>query len=135
MIYNWTAYLRNKFPAELFYSNQRVQIGGNPIPDRNVLSMESGGVKTAWDGYLQKTIQVIVRDSSTPKARELAFQVYDEMHGRFGLVLPAATVDGTLYNSKHTAEIAAIQEPFNLGADDDSRTEFSMNFIIYFRSE
>ena len=135
MIYNWTEYLRTKFPAEIFFSNQRHQIGGASIPDKCVLSKEYGGIKEPWIGTLQKAIQVTVRDFEIPSARELAYSIYNEMHDKYGLVLSASTVDGVVYPQLHTAEIKANQEPFCIGTDSEGRIEFTINFTIYFRSE
>jgi hypothetical protein len=48
--------------------------------------------------------------------------------------LPVATVDGIVYNAIQSAQITGLQEPFNLGADDKGRFEFSTNYkIIYDR--
>jgi hypothetical protein len=125
----------NEFPAEIIYTNERILISGQTsIPDRNVLVIETGGQADPWTKYTEKTVQILTRDSATPKARKLAWDIFNKITDRFGLQLPVATVDGITYNSIQSAQITAIQEPQSIGADEESRSRFSTNYkIIYNR--
>lgn len=136
MIYNLVELLRNQFPTETIYANGRVLIAGQEsIPDRNILVNETGGNEKPWILYHEPTYQIITRDKDAPKARKLAFDVFEFLTSRFGLILPAITVDGTVYPDIQTAQISAIQIPYNLGADSEGRIEYTTNYkIIIMRS-
>lgn len=135
MIYQFTEYLKNQFPAEVIYCNGRILLSGQTaIPDRNLLINETGGIEQPWTQYVEKTVQIIARDFAVPKARKLAWDIYEHITSRFGLQLPLVTVDGVVYNSIQSAQITALQEPFNLGADEEGRSQFTTNYkIIYNR--
>jgi len=135
MFYNFVQYLRDEFPAELIYSNGRIKIAGQTvIPDRNILVNESGGGEQPWTQYAQPTVQIITRDFAVTDARKLAWDIYKKISSKFGQQFPLATVDGIVYNAIQSAQITGIQEPFNLGADDEGRFEFTTNYkIIYNR--
>lgn len=135
MIYQFIQYLKTEFPAELIYTNERILISGQTvIPDRNILIIETGGPPQPWTKYTEKSIQIICRDSATPKTRKLAWDIFNNITDRFGLQLPLATVDGIIYNSIQSAQITAIQEPQSIGADKEGRSRFSTNYkIIYNR--
>ena len=76
--------------------------------------------------------QIIARDFATPDAKKLAWDVYTELTSRFGLILPVAIVNGITYNAIDSAQINGIQTPYNLGADEEGRTEFTTNYKIIF---
>ena len=135
MFYNFVQYLRDEFPAELIYSNGRILIAGQTvIPDRNLLVNESGGGEQPWTQYASPTVQIISRDIDTTKARKLAWDVYEKITSKFGQQFPIATVDGIVYNAIQSAQITGLQQPYNLGADDEGRFEFTTNYkIIYNR--
>ncbi len=135
MFYNFIQYLRDEFPAEIIYSNGRILIAGQTvIPDRNILVNESGGSEQPWTQYVEKTVQIITIDFAVTDARKLAWDIYEKITSKFGQQFPLATVDGIVYNAIQSAQITGIQEPFNLGADDEGRFEFTTNYkIIYDR--
>lgn len=131
MVYNLTKHLRDKLPAETIYTGQRVKTAGQSvIPARCLLVKESGGTEGPWTQYQVLTVQIIARDVDGPKARALAYLVYDELQGRFGLLLPQATVDGVVHGQVKTAQISAIQVPYDLGPDEEGRTEYVTNYQI-----
>ena len=133
MIYQLVQYLRNTFPAETIYINERPP--ASVTPDRNMLVKETGGIPQPWTRYTESSIQIISRDVDTPKARVLARMIFTNITDRFGLILPVATVDGIVYNQVQSAQITAIQEPESIGADDEGRSLFSTNYkVIYTRN-
>ena len=136
MIYNLVQYLKDEFPTEMFYANLYVDtVGGMPIPDRMSLIRETGGTETPWFRFVRKLVQIISRDFDAPKARELAFSIYEELTSRFGLVLPAVTVNGTAYPEVQIPQISANQQPYCLGSDETGRTTFSCNYQILFKED
>lgn len=134
MIYNLSEYFKNKFPAELFYTNGRIKLAlQDIIPDRNVLLLGSGGGETPWVQWRSSTVQILCRDADTVRASELADTIFDDIVSRFGLILPTAIVDGAVYPPIQTGAITAIQVPYNLGAIDDGRYLVTFNLMIKYR--
>lgn len=131
MIYNFVQLLRTQLPIETIFTNGRgIPPGKVSVPDRHLLVTETGGSEQAWTRYQQLTAQVIARDVDSPKARALAYAVFTILAGRFGLVLPQAVVGGVTYPRVVTAQISAIQVPYNLGADEEGRIEYTTNYLI-----
>lgn len=134
MIYNFVEYLKNEFPAEKFYTNIRAtEAGQDFIPDRCFLVNESGGAFKAWTFYTEKTVQVIARDLDAPTSREMAWDIFEKLKTRIGLILPSVTVKGVVYPAIQVSQISAIQEPYNLGADENGRVKFTTNYHIIFK--
>ena len=138
MLYNLVQYLRNQFPTETFFPNVKFKATGNDaVPDSYTIVIENTGTVQSWTRYTVKPIQILSRDIDTPKARALSFSIFDlfSEKGQFGLILPAITVDGTLFAAVQTAQINPIQEPSSLGFNSEGLSEFSFNLnIIYERS-
>lgn len=133
MIYNLVQHLKTEFPSETIFTNVEHKISGEvQIPDRRVLVRDTGGGDQPWARYVTYTVQILCRDFAPTQARDLADDIFTELHGRFGLQLPAVTVDGTTFPLLATAQIKAIQRPFSLGIDDNGRTEFTTNYQITF---
>ena len=131
MIYNLLALLRAQFTTELIYVNGRVKLPAQQtIPARNLLLTDTGGSETPWTLYQNLTVQLIARDVDAPKAQRLAQQVFVFLTSRFGLMLPAITVGGVFYAAVQTAQISAIQVPYNLGPDEEGRIEYVTNYQI-----
>jgi len=130
MIYNLVQYLRTKFPDETFYINGRY---GTSMPDRNVVVRETGGTETPWFRFSEPTVQILVRDKSLPGSRELVFNIFEELTSRFGEVLPAIVIGSATYPAIQIAQISALQKPFCLGADEQGRTEWTVNFKLIFQ--
>jgi len=131
MIYNFVEFLKTELPTEKIYTNVK-EIS---VPERIVLVQEFGGTIQPWVGYTQKIVQIITRDIDAVRARELAYSVLNKIHDKFGLILPAVTVNTTLYTSIQSAQITAEGEPQSLGYDENGNAEYSTKYkIIYRRS-
>lgn len=136
MFYNLVEYLKTEFPTETIYSNGRRLISGQSvIPDRNVLVNESGGVEQPWTLYSEPELQIITRDSSVVGARALSMSIFEEITSRFGLILPAVTVDSIVYPAVQVAQIKAQQNPYYKGEDEEGRSEFANNYLIIYRRD
>lgn len=134
MIYNLVQYLRTEFPAETIYANvEHLITGQESVPDRRVVVRETGGSETPHFRFSQPTVQILVRDTNNPGARTLAFEIFEKITSRFGLILPAIVVDGVIHPALQTAQISAIQKPYCLGIDDNGRTEFTTNYKLIFK--
>lgn len=134
LIYNFVQYLKDEFPGISFYTNTRentaLQI---TLPDECVLVQDSGGPSEPWTKYTIGAFQILNRAADAPTAAKLAKDIFDDLHGRFGLILPAAlNVGGINYPAVTTAEIKAVQRPYCMGQDDAGRTSFSTNYHIYY---
>ena len=133
MIYNLVELLRNQFPAETIYINGRSLLAGQEnIPDRNILVTDTGGTEKPWILRSDVTVQIITRDADSPKAGKMAMDIFYFLTSRFGLILPQITIDGDLYPQIHTAKITAIQRPYFLGVDEEGRSEYTTNYIVFF---
>ena len=126
MIHNLAALLRTQFPTLTIFVNG---ITG-AAPDRCLRLDDSGGSEKPWTLYDNYGVQLRARDVDAPKARKLIYDVYLYLTSRFGLILPSATVDGVVYPAVQTAQISATQMPFNLGFDDEGRSNYTCNFQI-----
>lgn len=134
MFYNLVQFLRDEFPAENIYSNTRIKLSTkDSVPDRAVCVIDTGGPVKPWIEDVDKSIQVLVRDVDDPKSRKLAWNIFEKLTSRFGLILPAAAVDGTNYPEIQTSQISAIQEPSSLGADESGRIVYTTNYEILYR--
>lgn len=134
VIYNFTQHIRDQFPAYDVYVNIRENTALQvTLPDECILIQDSGGPSEPWTKYTIGSAQVLVRSPSAPRAAKIAKDIFVELHGRFGLILPAAlNVDGANYPAITTAEIKAVQKPYYLGQDGAGRTSFTTNYhIIY----
>lgn len=131
MIYNLAQLLRTQFPTETVYVNGRVKLAGQQhVPARNVLLIDNGGTEKPWVKYQTCTVQVVARDVDAPKAKVLADALFVYVTSRFGLILPAITVDGVVHAQVSTAQISALQVPYYLGPDEDGRHEYVFNITI-----
>jgi len=134
MIYNLVQYLRTEFPNEIIYANvEHLMSGQESVPDRIVIVRETGGSETPWFRFSEPTIQILTRDTTNPGARKLAFEIFNKITSRFGLILPAIVVDSETHPALETAQISAIQKPFCIGIDENGRTEFTTNYKIIFK--
>lgn len=137
VIYNLAKLLRNELPAETLYVDQVENTALEPTtPDRAILLRGTGGLSAPWLKYTGQTFQVLTRDLSRPGAARLAKDIFDILHGRFGLILPAAlNVDGKNYAAVQTAQIKAVQLPYNLGQDAAGRTSYTTNYVCIYLEE
>lgn len=131
MIYNFVQLLRDQFPSELFFANARsAPVGHSNVPDRCVLVRETGGPTQPWSKYRSTTVQIIARSKDTVLSRELAHSIFKFLDSRFGLVLPSVVVNGITYDEVQTAQISAIQLPYDLGFDEEGRNEYTTNYQV-----
>jgi len=97
--------------------------------------ISSGGPTEPWLQYARATVQILSRAVNHVTARTQAWDIYNLLHGKFGLILPAVTVDSTNYSLIHSAQIKAIQDPFSLGIDENGRLEFTTNYEVIWDKE
>lgn len=134
MIYNLVEFLKNEIPTEVFYTNERRKLATQQgIPDRCVLIREGAAPETPWFKFVRKNVQVLVRDKSAPAARKLAWDIMELLTSRFGLIFPVVVVGGDNFPEIQIAQISAIQQPYDLGVDEEGRTEFVNNYQIIYR--
>lgn len=131
MINNLVQYLRTSLPTETIYINQRKATDSQGfVPDRMILVRETGGTEEPSANLKRQTVQILARDISSPKARVLAYSVYNLLQSKWGLLLPQITVDGVIYPEIETAQLSSVQMPSSMGEDENGNTVFSFNFII-----
>jgi hypothetical protein len=131
MIYNFVELLRNQFPTETIYINGRVLLAGQEtIPIRCINVNDTGGYQKLWNKFKEYTIQILVRDLDNPHARKLAYDIFNFVDDRYGLILPAITIDGNVFPAIKTAQISHIQLPSNLGNDSNGHSEYTTNYKI-----
>jgi len=131
---NLTKYLRDEFPGEVFYWEQldNTALQTTP-PDRCAKVLGTGGPSACPLKYTQAKFQILVRDIDRVAAAKFAKNIYDLLHGRFGLIFPAAlNVGGDNYAEVQTAEIKAVQLPYCIGMDDAGRTSYTTNYTIIY---
>lgn len=133
MIWNLQRYLELVFPNEIFFVNMRYkQFPDSEVPDRCVLLTELTGNEGAWYKYTQAIVQIICRDIDQVKAKALTDILYNELHGRFGLELPAVIVGSITYPMVKTGQISSQTIPQSLGEDENGRSEFLFTMKIIF---
>lgn len=128
--------MRNEFPSYTFYPNAEIRRSGSTqIEDERVLLTYSGGTTTPWTFFSIENIQILTRSVNFHNAEYIAQLIYNELHGRFGLILPSVTIGSITYDAIQTGQISAIQDPFSLGVDDNGRLELSTNYEFIFTKE
>jgi hypothetical protein len=100
------------------------------VPDQLIQIIEEGGSSTAWFKYTTYTIQIITRDIDSPKARILAYAVYNLLDNKFGLIFPEVTVDSIVYASQQFAQISANTEPAFIGYNENGLAEYSNTYRL-----
>lgn len=135
MIWNLARYLRNQFPNERVYINNRVKVGTEDfIPDRNVLIIESGGPETPWSKFSEPTIMFTARDKDETGTYKLAWDFFKCLvdSGTFGLILPLEIAGGETYPEIQIAGISPNQTPSNIGVDAEGRILYIFNLVFRF---
>jgi len=74
-----------------------------------------------------RSVQVLVRDEDSPSANDLAFLIYNLLHGRAEFDLPVITT-GEIYTI-YTIDADSI--PQSVGQNESGLFEFSTNFKVY----
>lgn len=131
--YNLKKHLKDKFPTEKFYLNFRYNtFPDQAVEDRCVTINEASGTEGAWFKKKDEMCNILVRDKDQVSARSFAYQIYNELHGKFGLILPEENVDGEYFPSRQIGQISSQGVPQCLGEDDNGRTEFTFAIkLIY----
>lgn len=98
-------------------------------PDVAVMIRDTPGTETELiDDYIRQGLQFIIRGDKDPRiARELAYDIYNELHGFEGEL-----VDGGTY----IVDMTATDTPFQLTSasdgttDNSGRYKYSINFML-----
>lgn len=134
MIYNLTQFLRNNIANTYIYPNEyKIRFPDEQVPDKLILVKEVGGSVTAWYGLIRQLVIVVTRDIDTPNARELAYEVWDNINNRFGLTLPAVTIDGNTFDSIQILQINSSGIPQSIGEDENGRSQFQTSYEFIYR--
>jgi hypothetical protein len=134
MIYNLAQFLRNNIAnTDIFVNEYKIHFPKEQVPDKIILIKEVGGTTTAWYGLIRQLIKVVTRDIDTPKSRELAYEVWNNINNRFGLTLPAVTVDGNTFDSIQILQINSNGIPQSIGEDENGRSQFQTSYEFIYR--
>jgi hypothetical protein len=129
MIYQLQSYYESQHPAETFYSNRKDILTGNTqVADRIVLLTEMGGPETAWFQFQERIIQIVCRDEDVYGCRKLAYEIHETINNRFGLILPSVTIGTDVFPQQIIAQISSNSLPQNMGADENGRARFVVNY-------
>lgn len=128
MIYNLVQYIED----ELGVNDPTLSTNGfQPNdPDDCIAVIEGSGDEQDWFDRLDSQLQFIARSKSRPKAREIAYKVYDLLKKKYGVVLPLVVVSGITYPSVKTWGIRPINTPQYVADDSSGRSMFSFNLDI-----
>lgn len=126
MIYNLVEYLKTQLPSLVFVAN-----GWNPnSPKDSITVRQSGGEVWHWYPRTEYLVQVKSRSDSPILAESQIRQVYETLKNKFGIELPAVTIDGTLFAAVKTYQISPIETPGYIGADETNLEMWSLNLNI-----
>jgi len=132
MIYNLAQYLRDNFPAEIFFINVS-SANNNQLPDRMINISEPPGREQPMSGYTVKAITFTMRDIDPVKSYKLSWLIYDFLINCYNIDLPAVTVGGDIYPVINIGAVNPGQTPYLMGPDPESRIKFVFNLIYNFR--
>lgn len=99
-------YYSNEFPAAAVDNAAYVRIFGGYRPSQ-------------WTPKRRPTIQIVVRGKNGPATEAIAMAIYDAYHQRQHF---------TIGTQRIVATFADQSAPFYLGADDNNRPMYSINF-------
>ncbi len=126
MIYNLRKYLTLNLPDITFYAN-----GWRPKSEHDsVMILQSGGDPEHWIDRTDWTVQIMSRAENIVNAKEQIDDVYAKLKNRYGLELPAITVDSIVYPLVKTYQISPLQTPGYIGADQANLEMWSFNIRI-----
>jgi len=136
VIFNLVQYLRNQFPAEIIYPmEQYILLTNDQVPDRRIVIAETTGTPEFIINV--HGFQIKCRDIDPYNAREMAYEIYNYLHGtdgrkgRWGVELPVVVIGSTTYPALKVAQINASQLPAGMGLDENKRSEYLFNIQIY----
>ena len=126
MIFNLVSYLKINLPDIIFYAN-----GWRPDSEHDsVMVLQSGGDSKPWFNRTDWNVQIMSRSENIVIAKQQIDNVYEELKNRYGLELPAITINSTLYPLVKTYQISPLQTPGYIGADKANLEMWSFNIKI-----
>jgi hypothetical protein len=128
LIFNLREYIAGITGVKTYANPKDITAGQSQVPEKLIQLIEEPGSSTAWFKFHTYQLQVITRDIDSPKARVLAYIVYNLLDNKFGLELPAINVDGVVYAAIKFAQISANTEPGFLGYDENGLAEYSNTY-------
>lgn len=126
--YNLYEYLR----THLSFSGKHFTVNGiqSETPDTNINISGNGGPENPNFDRKDLMISIVTTAIDKPKSRSLSYLVYDTINKKFGLTLPAVTVDGESFPAVKTWQIIGLAVPDYIGNDDNGRPMFAANYKI-----
>lgn len=124
--YNLTQHLIDTFASYNFVTNGFAE----DTVDNVIMIQNNGGDVDHWYDRTNYSIQILGRNNSVVTGKEQIVNVYNELKNRFGLLLPAVTVDSVVYPAVQTWQISPIQFPGKIGVDDRGLAMYSFNVVI-----
>lgn len=125
-VFNFYAYLKNKFPSINFVCGQ--------IPptkyDDYILIIDNGGQVSNHISRTDYSFQLLSFYNEATKARKAVETVFSGITRTFRIELPAITIDNVALSKCIAWQILAIQAPTYIGTDDNGRHMVSCNFIV-----
>ena len=126
MIFNLVSYLKINLTDITFYPN-----GWRPDSEHDsVMVLQSGGDPNHWYDRTDWMMQIISRAENVNNAKSQIDDVYEELKNRYGLELPAVTVNSIVYPLVKTYQISPLQTPGYIGADKANLEMWSFNLRI-----
>lgn len=125
MIYNLVKYITNN--TSLTVSTN----GFNPTsPDTAVCINEGSGDERPWFDRKDTIVQCISRAGDPTVARANAYTVYNLIKKKYGLTLPAVTVNSITYPSLTGWAIRPVNTPQYAYDDDSGRAVFTFSVEV-----
>ena len=126
MIYNLFEYLDTQLPG-IECSCE----GFREIEDDTCIELSGGmGNELPWLIRQEHIVSFLSRSTEATIARANALSVYNLIKKKYGLVLPAVTVNGTDYPAVKTWAIRPVNMPQASGRDEKGRALYAFSFEI-----
>jgi hypothetical protein len=126
MIYNLAQYLRDNLAGLVIVVNGFSQ---DTVADANCLNLGSG-FEQPWFDRQDTLVTVYSRAISGPTAYYQNNKIYDLIKKRYGIILPAITVDGVIYPEVKTWAIRPVNRPQYAYDDDEKRPTYMFSVDI-----
>ena len=126
MIFNLMQYITTELPAI------PITVNGFPNDERlDIIALnETGGTVEHQYPRTDFTVQVIGKFNQVLTGKEQMGQVFDLLKNRFGLTLPAVTVNGVTYPQITAWQISPVQAVSYLGLNSESMALLSFNIVV-----